>query len=175
MARKERSVWAIHQLDRDTSGLNLFVIRRALVDTWAQSLKAGTKTYLAVVTGAWEHGEDVITAPIERVDGQPQVVEEGRPTRTKVTPLAASPGASLLSVEIETGRTHQVRLHLAHRGHPVWGDRRYGEAAEERQLLHAWRVTCDDRTWESPVPKDLRAFLRARTWSPEGAVEPLLV
>lgn len=174
MASKHRIAWAVHQLDRDTSGVNLFVVRRALVDTWANALKRGTKTYLAVVAGEWPHGQDVITAPIERVDGQPRVVEEGRPTRTTVTPIASTADASLLFVQIETGRTHQVRLHLAHRGHPVWGDHRYGTAADERQLLHAWRVECEGRTWTAPVPLDLRAFLNDRTWSDPEAVDALL-
>lgn len=174
MAHAGRDVWAVHQLDRDTSGVNLFVTRRALVDEWSRALKRGTKTYLAVARGEWRQGDVVITAPIERVDGQPKVVAEGRPTRTNVTPVATTSDASLLSVRIETGRTHQVRLHLAHHGHPVWGDARYGVAATERQLLHAYRVCTGEDEWNAPLPADFRAFLAARTWTRQPDVDALL-
>lgn len=156
MAHWKRKIWAVHQLDRETTGVNLFVRRRALVDTWSRHLRDGTKTYVTAVDGAWPHGAETIVAPIERVAGQPRVVREGRPTHTFVTPLVVRDDASLLSVRIATGRTHQIRLHLAHRGHPVRGDKNYGRPVGDRQLLHAWRVSCGGETWTAPVPEDLR-------------------
>ncbi len=164
MGLTRQKTWAVHQLDRDTSGINFFVLRSSLVQPCSESLSAGKKTYLTVVRGAWPHGAITIDAPIGRVDGSPQVMDSGRPARSEVRPLEVNEQASLLEVKIHTGRTHQVRLHLAHKGCPVIGDRRYGGGEEEapRQILHAVRAECIgevEGVWLAPVPDDFRSAL----------------
>jgi 23S rRNA-/tRNA-specific pseudouridylate synthase len=163
-----RRVWAVHQLDRDTSGLNLFVTRRTLVERWAARLKDGTKTYVAIAHGRLEGPPVEVDLPIgtrRLPDGRqvPSIYKEGgpgaRPARSTVHPIAtietpgdappdargAPPGGpfSLVLVRIHTGRTHQARLHLAALGHPLVGERLHRDppcALHPRHALHAWRL-----------------------------------
>jgi 23S rRNA-/tRNA-specific pseudouridylate synthase len=102
------------------------------------------KIYAAIVAGAIE-SEVTIDSPIE-----------GRDALTIVRPLSAAGGGgatSRVEVEIKTGRTHQIRIHLASIGHPVAGDRRYGELPTERLMLHAWKLEhASVGTLEAPIP-----------------------
>ena len=172
MARLRRTrIWAIHQLDADTSGLVLMASRKAQVEEWGAHLRRGEKRYLAVVRGRWEGGPRTIEAAIgERIEGHarfPAVRKEGKPARSQVRPLGIGPAASLVEVRIETGRTHQVRLHLAHVGHPILGERLHVHPPCDRaprQALHAWRIDLPGTPLprlEAPLPADLRALLDA--------------
>jgi 23S rRNA-/tRNA-specific pseudouridylate synthase len=168
-------VWAVHQLDADTTGLNVFVTRRHLVPRWQERMRfpRGEKTYLAVVHGEPEVGGSewqVVDAPIGVVREEPSrclgVAAGGRPARTRLRVLAARGGFSALELRLETGRTHQVRIHLASIGHPLVGERWYREApctAHPRQALHAWRLRFADaiRPGElvAALPDDLRGLL----------------
>jgi len=171
----------VHRLDKDTSGL-LVVARtpdayRALARQF-RSHRA-EREYLALVVGAVDADEGVIEAPIGRSSRDPTrmaVRAGGRHARTRyrvVRRFGGDTPCTLVRVALDTGRTHQVRVHLAAIGHPVVGDARYGAAARAagarapatgRMFLHAARLTLDHpaggrRTWEAPLPDDLVAVL----------------
>ncbi len=161
----KRRVWAVHQLDAETSGLLLFVRRRTLVAPWAARLKAGRKTYLALV-----HGDPpdrfVAEQPLDWVAAQRRrwVTPGGKPARTAVLTLARGPDAAWVRARISTGRTHQVRIHLAFAGHPLVGEARYRSppcALHGRHALHAWRVDLPGlERLEAALPPDLQDLSR---------------
>ncbi len=159
----------VHRLDRDTSGILLIAKRRsALVNLQAQFKARETgKTYLAIVKGTWPAKLKVIDLPLHKYlvnggeeDGERRVkvVAKDDPdgmrsiTLVKVAKTLTLPtgdAASLLEVTIKTGRTHQIRVHLAHHGHPILGDDKYGDfdlnkalvkAGMKRMYLHAWKL-----------------------------------
>src|SRR5688572_23846162 len=164
----------VHRLDKDTSGLIIAAKtdrgRTSLVEQWAdQSVE---KTYLALVAGVVEENEATIDAPIGRDPKNRQrmaVVRTGRPALTHFRVVERFQPATLLEVSIETGRTHQIRVHLAFIEHPVVGDRLYGGAQPtdphlERQFLHASALAFhlpdgEPMRLEAPLPGDLRAAL----------------
>ncbi|MEW6155708.1 MAG: RluA family pseudouridine synthase [Actinomycetota bacterium] len=163
----------VHRLDAGTSGL-LVVARtpeayRSLVDQLAA--RTVERCYLALVWGTVEARSGVVDAPIGRSAADPTqmaVVSGGRPARTRyeVVQRYTSPvAATLVDCRLETGRTHQVRVHLAAIGHPVVGDERYGGRRSSlpaaRPFLHAYRLAFDHPvdgrpcSFESPLPADL--------------------
>ncbi len=162
----------VHRLDKDTSGL-LVVARseRAKADLTRQ-LKGRQvrKTYLALVQGVPQPAQGVIEAPIGRHPRNRKkmaVIAGGREAETKYRIREELEGFTLLEVEPVTGRTHQIRVHLAALGHPVVGDAVYGKRTEliARQFLHAWRLAFDLPSsgrlaeFESPLPAELRSAL----------------
>lgn len=169
----------IHRLDKDTSGLIVVAknerSRLHLLRVW-QARKV-RKEYTALVAGTFPEDEAKVDAPIDRDPNNRKrmaVVQGGRHAVSYLRVLERLPGFTLLDVEIETGRTHQIRVHCAFAGHPVAGDRTYGGYRQniplERQFLHARRLRFDlpdgrplDLT--SPLPDDLQQtldFLRER-------------
>lgn len=163
MEHYRRMIWAVHQIDKDTSGLNLFVRRKKLVHHWAEQLKAGTKTYLAFVDGRFAHKRLHIREPIgfdnsKKVRG---VTLDGKDSHSEVHLVAHGEGASLVKVLLHTGRTHQIRIHLAHIGHPLVGDQWYGDENDNRMhrhALHAWRIDTPEGSFEAPIPADFQVF-----------------
>jgi 23S rRNA pseudouridine1911/1915/1917 synthase len=164
----------VHRLDKDTSGLIVAAKtdrgRTALVTQWED--RSVEKTYLALVSGSAADEEAIIDAPIGRDPKNRQrmaVVRTGRPAVTRFHVVERFPTATLLEVSIETGRTHQIRVHLAFIGHPIVGDQLYGRARPtdpqlERQFLHAsglkFRLPDGEALrLEAPLPDDLRAVL----------------
>lgn len=163
-----------HQrLDRDTSGLLVFARKKEMNAALAKQFegRAVKKTYLAAVTG-WPRGKDAATlkdvlAPDK--DGTMRVVRGGaRDAKVAVTHVkvrARKQDRALLELDLETGRTHQARIQLAHAGSPIAGDALYGGAAAPRLMLHAWRLALKHpRTgaavrYEAPVPAELDAWL----------------
>jgi RluA family pseudouridine synthase len=148
-----RTVWAVHQLDATTSGVNVFVTRRSMVAEVKQRMSGRNahKDYLTLVDGVFEEDEHVVDAPLGRQPtpedpGRQGVTPDGRPSRTRMRVLARGTDRTLVRARIESGRTHQVRVHLAHLGHPIVGDVRYGgpTAQADRALLHAWRLRFRD-------------------------------
>lgn len=166
----------VHRLDKDTSGL-LLVAKDDLAHehlVTAMRERSIDRRYLALVKGALPSDTGTVDAPLDRHPArrtQMAVAAGGRPAVTHWTVMAVGEGASLVEVKLETGRTHQIRVHMAHLGHPVLGDRTYGGATEaardlglERTFLHAWKLSFphpDDR-WvhvTDPLPDDLVAVL----------------
>ena|SRR5690554_6169307 len=165
MSHAGRMIWAIHQLDGDTSGLNVFTRRRGRVPHWQKRLHfpQARKEYLAIVHGQ-VRGPLKIDDPIgRRQDGTWGVSEDGKSALTLATPVISTEAYSLLRVHQRTGRTHQIRVHLSHHGHPLVGEFWYNDAPctlAERHMLHAWRTRFDRQ--EEPgcvlaaVPEDFR-------------------
>lgn len=121
-----KSVFLVHRIDTPASGLMLFARTKESAARLSRLFASGAirKTYLAVVAGAIER-ETTIDAAID-----------GRRAVSHVRPR----GGALVEVEIETGRTHQIRIHLASIGHPIAGDTRYGGPPAPRLMLHAWKL-----------------------------------
>ena len=136
----------VHRLDRDTSGVILVAKNDEAHNALAKQLKERTveKTYLALVEGTPKPAEGTIDAPIARDPRNRQrmaVIEGGRESVTAYKVVERFSGYSLVEARPKTGRTHQIRVHLAAIGHPIVGDRVYGKASKlvARQFLHAAR------------------------------------
>ncbi|HEU5098445.1 MAG TPA: RluA family pseudouridine synthase [Roseiflexaceae bacterium] len=166
----------VHRLDRDTSGL-LVITRndRARHAIQAQQqARTMTKAYLVVVEGRFKETEGLIDAPIARhpTDRKRQaIVADGRTARTHWRVLEDLGEYTLIEARLETGRTHQIRVHFAYKSRPVLGDPLYGPRKPRatfgltRQFLHAYRLGFalpSSGQWvefESPLPDDLRMAL----------------
>jgi 23S rRNA pseudouridine1911/1915/1917 synthase len=167
----------VHRLDKGTSGL-LAVARteeayRTLVDQLAT--RTMERRYLALVAGDVVDDRGEVEAPIGRSMRTPTkmaVTAAGKPARTGYTVLERRPGerpTTLLELALQSGRTHQIRVHMAAIGHPVVGDARYGEPDKRlgsgRFFLHAFKlafthpVTGARAEFTSPLPEDLQAYL----------------
>jgi 23S rRNA-/tRNA-specific pseudouridylate synthase len=169
-----RKVWAVHQLDRDTSGVNLFVWKKSLAPLWQDRLGAegSHKVYLAICHGSPSFDRLEVDAPIagSRFHGEWwwRVHSDGRPARSSLQVLDRVAGYAWVAVSIHTGRTHQVRIHLAHVGHPLVGEPRYCDPPcreHPRHALHAtWlRIECgSEKPLEvtAPLPADLIELAR---------------
>lgn len=167
----------VHRLDAGTSGLLVVARTDAAYESLVAQLQARTvdRRYLALVGGAVEAPSGMVDAPIGRSERDPTrmaVRADGREARTRyeVRERFTEPApATLLECRLETGRTHQIRVHLAAIGHPVLGDPRYGRGPvpAPRLFLHAHRLSFDHPssgarlTFTSPLPADLEA-VRAR-------------
>jgi 23S rRNA pseudouridine1911/1915/1917 synthase len=161
----------VHRLDKGTSGLILAArtdqAHRALAAQLAD--RSLSRTYLAIVRGAVAGGR-VLEGPIARHPRdrlRMAVVEGGRPARTTLRPVERRAGHTLVECDLDTGRTHQIRVHVAALGHPVAGDDLYGRRRPgdpSRPMLHAHRLrfrhprTGESMTFESPPPADFAAF-----------------
>ncbi len=174
----------VHRLDRETSGILLVAKKRsALTHLQDQFRERETgKTYLALVIGAWPASNKVIDLPLHKylqADGERRVKvvakddPDGMRSITLVKVAKRMDNFTLLEVTIKTGRTHQIRVHLASQGHPIAGDDKYGDfelnrALQKRGLkrmfLHAWRLqfnhpaSAERIELMSPLPPELRKF-----------------
>lgn len=164
----------VHRLDKDTSGLMVVAKNDRAMRALQRQLKERQvhKTYLALVHGVPKPAEGLIEAPIGRHPKNRKkmaVVPNGREavTRYRVREVIAGGKYALLEVEPVTGRTHQIRVHMAAIGHPIIGDAVYGKRSPvvERQFLHAWKLGFSmplggrEVEFESPLPADLRGAL----------------
>lgn len=175
----------VHRLDRETSGILLVAKRRsALTKLQDQFRDRETgKTYLALVSGAWPANRKVLDQPLHKyllADGERRVKvvarddPDGMRAVTLVKVASRTAAHSLLEVTIKTGRTHQIRVHLASSGHPIAGDDKYGDfelnkalqkEGLKRMFLHAWRLqfnhpATDERVeLRCPLPPELEKFL----------------
>jgi 23S rRNA pseudouridine1911/1915/1917 synthase len=169
----------VHRLDVGTTGAMVLAKTPRAYSSLKQQFKdrSVSKEYHAIVHGLLDPLEGTIDAPIDRhptKDYKWAVVNSGRPSITHYRTLEAWPRASLVEVHLETGRTHQIRVHMAAMRHPCIGDITYGadptmarELGLERQWLHARRLGFEHpgtAQWvevESPYPDDLRDCLQA--------------
>jgi 23S rRNA pseudouridine1911/1915/1917 synthase len=160
----------VHRLDRDTSGLLVVAKTEAAHRSLARQLSDRTlgRTYWALVHGGFREETGTIDAPIARHPRDRRrmaIVEGGREALTDFRVVERLDGATVLELSLRTGRTHQIRVHLASIGHPIIGDTVYGraDAALGRPALHAMRLRLvhptdgTESTFESPLPAELVA------------------
>jgi len=185
----------VHRLDRDTSGVLLVAKKRAALTSLHAQLRDGTvdKRYDVLVRGKWRGAMrkvDVALTSWVNAQGERRVRvdPQGRAARTvfrlQRTWPSHEPPLALLEAELETGRTHQIRVHLAHLGYPLAGDDKYGDFAWNRTLakqglkrmfLHARRISfahpADGRAMsiDAPMPEDLLRYLESLTPDPSCA------
>ena len=173
-----------HRLDRDTSGLLIVAKKRSALVELHRMLRDGEveKVYSALVQGRWGGGARELRERLHKfvtAGGERRVAVhgEGQAAVTQVKPVAASDEFSLLQLRLLTGRTHQIRVHLAHAGHPVLGDDKYGDfdlnhalakAGVKRLFLHARRLafkhplTGAAMKFDAPLPPDMHRFAEER-------------
>ncbi|MBY0278808.1 RNA pseudouridine synthase [Candidatus Binatia bacterium] len=170
--RLGRTVWAVHQLDADTSGVIVFVTRKSLVAPWAERLASrADKQYLAICHGVPKFDGLEVNAPIgptgSRIPPWWRIArpddDGARGATSRLRVLARAQRHALLEVTLVTGRTHQARLHLAHLGHALVGEKVYrpGPCGEHpRHALHAHAIRFRDggepSRFVAPLPADLR-------------------
>jgi 23S rRNA pseudouridine955/2504/2580 synthase len=179
--RPRETLELVHRLDRDTSGCLLIARKASSLRTLHALLREGRvqKGYLALVKGHWNLGHKRITAALRtdlRVHGERtvRVHPSGKAAVSEFRPIQFfGKRATLLEVALHTGRTHQIRVHAAHAGHPVAGDEKYGDPEFNRSLrelgvrrlfLHAHRVGFEwpgggDFSASAPLPADLHTVL----------------
>lgn len=179
--RPEESLELVHRLDRDTSGILLLARRHSALRRLQSLIREHRmhKKYLALLQGhpARERFEVDAALAKNQLRGGERMVEvdpEGKSSLSKFQVLERYPGACLAEVEIVTGRTHQIRVHAAHAGHPLAGDDKYGDPDFNRRLrelglrrlfLHAhslafpWGESADTRQFSAPLDDDLREVL----------------
>ncbi|MGC8701923.1 MAG: RluA family pseudouridine synthase [Thiomonas sp.] len=160
----------VHRLDRDTSGLLLIAKKRSALTALHAALRErhADKRYLALVAGLWTRGAVLVDAPLHKyllANGERRVrvdAQQGQESRTQfrqqerfaLEGLGHWGGLTLLQARLLTGRTHQIRVHLAHSGHPIVGDGKYGDADLNAQL---------SRGQVPGVPPFRRMFLHAES------------
>jgi 23S rRNA pseudouridine1911/1915/1917 synthase len=189
-----RKVYAVHRLDHDTTGLLVFARTRAAATHLTAQFRKHTvdRRYLALTRGVPANGRIESVLVRDRGDGRrgsgPADAEDGRRAVTNVTVLEPLGRFGLVECRLETGRTHQVRIHLGEAGHPLCGERVYDrplhgspvadDSGAKRPLLHAYRLgfehpeTGEIMGWESDPPPDFASVLTqarkdsARLWEP---------
>ncbi len=187
----------VHRLDRETSGLLLIAKKKSALKALQDQFREREtgKTYLALVKGHWPANRKVLDQPLHKYllpDGERRVRVTGKDdpegmrsiTLVKVAQripapagLAFEAGFSLLEVTIKTGRTHQIRVHLSHAGHPIVGDDKYGDFELNRQLtrlgfkrmfLHAWRLQLTHPVSGAAMQLQTELPPELQRWIPEG-------
>lgn len=164
----------VHRLDRATSGV-MICAKNAKALSFMQkqfSQRKAKKTYVAIAQGHLRAKEAIIDMPIERNPKAPatfRVGASGKPSSTHYLVTQETPHYSLLTLKPATGRTHQLRVHLAHQGHPIVGDPLYGSGKfGDRLFLHAASLevtllTKERRVFEAPLPPEFSELLRNDT------------
>lgn len=170
----------VHRIDRDTSGLLMVAKNDQAHQALSAQLKAhkNERIYYALVRGEFEENSGTVNAPIARhpVDRKKQAIQEnGREAVTHFEVITRYVGYTLLKVRLETGRTHQIRVHMTYIGHPIVGDPVYGSAQKlpgvslAGQLLHAKTLsltqptTGENLTFDSPLPDNFERALATLT------------
>lgn len=172
-AGEESGFHPVHRLDKGTSGLLVVAKHPHGQERLKAQLHTGAfrRVYLAVCDGAPQPPEGVIDAPIGPVEGSLMAREirpDGQSARTRYRVLQTSGIRSLVELELDTGRTHQIRVHMAHMGCPLTGDFLYGtenRALIDRPALHSARlelthpITGERLAFDCPLPEDIRRLL----------------
>jgi 23S rRNA pseudouridine955/2504/2580 synthase len=170
-----------HRLDRETLGLLIVAKKRSALTRLHDLFRDGevNKRYLALVKGRWRNALQHVRLPLNKyltADGERRVSvsSDGKPAHSVVRPVVCWQNFSLVEVELKTGRTHQIRVHLAHLGFPLAGDAKYGDfslnktlqkAGLKRMFLHAAKLRLPHPAgatpveFEAPLPPELAAFL----------------
>lgn len=166
---RDIKLWPVHRIDRDTSGVLLFATSREIREAVMAKWDTAEKIYYAIVDGTPDPVSGTIDQPLrlDEIEYRVHVGEHpnAKPAITHYQTERSANGRSLLRVQLETGRQHQIRAHLAWLGFPVVGDQRYGSAGP-RMGLHAQRLSITkpgSRTkisFEAPAPADFMALMR---------------
>lgn len=174
----------VHRLDRDTSGCVMVAKKRSMLKYLQDLLRVQgqiNKQYVALVQGSWSSRKELVNVPLFKREpkGGERFVEvnhhDGKPSKTRFKLIERFERASLIEARPLTGRTHQIRVHAKHAGHPLIGDDKYGDETQNRKMkafgirrlfLHAIKLTIPmpDGTKlevEAPLSKDLEAGLIA--------------
>jgi 23S rRNA pseudouridine955/2504/2580 synthase len=176
LARPElRFLELVHRLDRETSGCLLLAKKRKTLLAWHDNLtkRHVHKQYIALVKGQWQGGKHKVEAPlIKNVlssgERMVKVAEEGKPAVTIFHPIKIFANMSLVEAYPQTGRTHQIRVHLQHLGYPIAGDQKYGDSefnkavkrlGLKRLFLHSASISSTDFGICIPLAADLKKFL----------------
>ena len=179
-------VRTVGRLDKDTSGIICYGKNRTACALLTEQAAAGIrrKIYLACAGGQFHEKEGTISAPISREYEEKikrVVRQDGDSAVTHYRLLEQYPGYALLMVEIETGRTHQIRVHMAHIGHPLLGDPIYGDGGVPgRAALHAWKTifrqpfTGQEIEITAPIPEDLLPIMHS-SWTRTSLSECRLI
>ena len=180
-ARPRDTLELAHRLDRDTSGVLVLTRKRSALTGLQAAIREGRveKRYLALVEGALPQARLTVDAPLRKsvLQGGERMVRvdpEGKESRSRFAELQRHAGASLVEVALETGRTHQIRVHAQHLGHPLAGDEKYGDREFNRRMrekglkrlfLHAARFEfpLGERSFafNAPLAPELAAVLDA--------------
>ena len=200
LIEKLGSIFTVHRLDRDTSGVIVFAKNDITHKYLSQQFenRSTEKIYNGLVIGKMEAANGIVDEPIAEhysQKGMMMVSDKGKPSTTEYALLEQFRAYSWMQFHILTGRTHQIRVHMKHLGHPIACDELYGDAKpillssfkkkfnlakaaeEERPLLnrlalHAAQLSFKDvanttHSFEAPLPKDMRALLQQlRKWNP---------
>ena len=178
-ARPNDSLELVHRLDRDTSGVLVFARRRSALTALQAEIREGraTKHYLALVRGHLSQARTTVDVALRKfvMQGGERMVRvdpDGKPSVSHFSQVERYAEATLVDVGIETGRTHQIRVHAVHAGHAVAGDEKYGEREFNRSMreqglkrlfLHAARFefSLGERgyAFSAPLPADLRTVV----------------
>jgi 23S rRNA pseudouridine955/2504/2580 synthase len=179
----------VHRLDRETSGVLLLAKKRSVLTAMHEIMREGSsdKRYLTLVLGQWKNARQHVKLPLHKFDtlqGEKRVTvrEDGQTAHTVFAlqrnwaPQKSVPVFSLLEAQLKTGRTHQIRVHLAHLGFPIAGDDKYGDFSRnkaliklglKRMFLHAYSIafvhplTREPLRLVAPLPKELEKFIAA--------------
>jgi 23S rRNA pseudouridine955/2504/2580 synthase len=173
----------VHRLDRDTSGLLLLAKKRSVLTAMHELIRSGQmdKRYLVLVQGRWAAGKQHVKLKLQRYvtgagERRVNVDDAGRESHTVFQLERVCGPYSLLQAQLRTGRTHQIRVHLAHLGFPIVGDDKYGDfelnkrlakQGMKRMFLHAWKLAFlhpgsgETLKLEAPLPPELETFLAA--------------
>jgi len=160
----------VHRLDRATSGVMICAKNHPTMSFLQKQFSSHKveKTYLAIVLGQPKLTEGIIDVPLERNPKMPAQFRPGsggKPAQTVYKVIQTNDKYSLLELHPKTGRTHQLRVHLKHIGHPIIGDVLYGGATADRLYLHAWKLsisTPEDGkvSFEAPIPKEFSEYIK---------------
>ncbi|GAC1392962.1 MAG: RluA family pseudouridine synthase [Candidatus Saccharimonadales bacterium] len=162
----------VHRLDRATSGV-MVCAKNPSALTWLQKEFANRKvikTYVAVIEGHIKPKEAIVDMPIERNPKNPSTFKVGPNGKSSITHYFVKQQSSdndLLVLTPKTGRTHQLRVHLKHLGHPIIGDTLYGKVHYRRLMLHAQSIEIElpihiKKTFLAPLPKEFTEFLHEK-------------
>lgn len=176
----------VHRLDRETSGVLVLAKKRTALVHLHEQIREGSldKRYFAAVKGAWTHARQHLRFPLHKYstpegERRVRVQEDGMPSHTVINRMGGNGDYTWVEAELKTGRTHQIRVHLAHAGFPILGDEKYGDFALnkalaragqrpglKRMFLHAHRLTLmhpaegTPLTVEAPMPRECVEFLQ---------------
>lgn len=160
---EQANVRCLHRLDKDTSGIVIFPKHMLALSFLSYQMENNliTKEYLAIVRGKFSNNEGIIVEPIgsnRHLNNTYVVSKTGKPAETNYQVLSSNNNLSLLKVTIKTGRTHQIRVHLQHIGHPIVGDSIYGKDKEETLKLLAYKITFIHPCTKKPLTLNCQQF-----------------